>query len=156
MVDVPQLEGDGSFEMFSSVEIKPIGLGNTFAKGQSRLLQSVGSDGEGSVKISPDSKLKLAESYLKLTQSIRMELVPGSDLYLDKKGFSWELTGQNEYGFSFSVRFENPKYISVGSFDSIKIQFFNTEEYLQPQSGDLLPLPSGYTIVAKIPPQSEG
>ena len=48
-------------------------------------------------------------------------LVPGDDLYLDKKGFSWELIlyESNKVGIKFL--FEHPEYISVGSTDSMKV-----------------------------------
>ena len=60
-------------------------------------------------------------SFIKLTNSITVELISGNDLYLDKKGFKWEIKKYDETGISLKVKFDHPKYISVGDPDTLHI-----------------------------------
>ena len=92
------------------------------------------------------------QSLVKISQSITAELVPANDLYLDKKGFTWELTGYSEDSLTFQFNFDHPKYISVGGTDTMKITFKNTEAYMKPVSNDMESVPDGYVMIAKLPP----
>ena len=53
------------------------------------------------------------------------------------------------------MKFEHPKYISTEGIDTLKISFNNTSEFLTPLSDDLTNIPNGYTLIVKLPPQSE-
>lgn len=48
-------------------------------------------------------------------------MVPGDDLYLEKKGFNWELALYESNKFGIKFVFEHPEYISAGSTDSMKV-----------------------------------
>ena len=96
------------------------------------------------------------QSYLQLTGSVKIELIPANDLNLDKKKFKWYLKMYSETGLSLQLEFENPSYISFGGTDTLKITFQNTKEYLTPRNETLSSIPDGYTIVIKLPPQGDG
>lgn len=84
-----------------------------------------------------------------------MELVPGNDLYPDKKGFTWELSKYDETGMGFKITFEHPKYISIETPDTLKITFEHTDAYLMPQDASKSRIPNGYKMVLKLPPQGD-
>ena len=84
---------------------------------------------------------------MKISNSIKIELVPANDFFLNKKVFNWSLKQYEEYGISFSFDFHHAGHINFGGLDTIKIQFFNAEKFLMPQSEELRPIPDGYTIV---------
>ena len=69
---------------------------------------------------------------LKLSESIKAELVPGIDNYLDKKGFSWEVVSYNDIKIGLKFTYDHPEYISVGKPDTMKISFYNTEAWVVP------------------------
>ena len=92
------------------------------------------------------------QSYVKLTGSIQVELIPGNDLYIDKKGYSWEIVRYDEKGIEFKFKFEHPKYISVEDPDTMLVRFYNTADYLMPVDEEKLPVPEGYTMTIKLPP----
>ena len=71
------------------------------------------------------SQLQKIESYLKLSNSIIVSLVPASELYAYKKTFSWSLIGYNNHGFKLQFKFDHPKYISFGGKDTLKITIKN-------------------------------
>ena len=72
-----------------------------------------------------------------MTESIKFELVPGNDVYLDKKQFKWKLLHFNEGYIFFDVKFKYPKYISVNGLDTLKISFQNAESFMSPQEDRL-------------------
>ena len=78
---------------------------------------------KGKIVISAREDLVAISSLLKLTGSIKAEIVPGIefDEYIDKKGFTWQLQKYAEDAFELKFEFENPEYISVGSLDTMKI-----------------------------------
>ena len=55
------------------------------------LSQSVTSDSNGGLEIKTEQLLVVEELILKLTDMLKIELVPADDIYLDKKGFTWSL-----------------------------------------------------------------
>ena len=59
----------------------------------------------------------------------------------------------SKVGIKFT--FEHPEYISVGKPDTMKIKFANADTFFQPENSSLQPLPNGYTLVQKIPPQGK-
>ena len=94
---------------------------------------------------------------IKLTQSVNCTLVPGDDTHTDKKGFTWELLGYDNDKILLKFNFEHPAYISTGHrLDTMRIQIFNAEKLFTPTGPDMFPIPNGYTLMQKIPPQSVG
>ena len=87
-----------------------------------------------------------------MTNSIKMDLVPANDMHLSEKTFTWRLLRYDEDEIGIKVDFDYPIYISVGGIDTLKIQFYNNEKYLNPQNEELQPLPEGYTVIVKLPP----
>ena len=74
----------------------------------------------------------MIQTFLQLTKSIKVELVPGNELYLDKKGFTWRLVKYSESNMGIQIYFENPEYISFGKVDTLKITFSNSAKFLRP------------------------
>ena len=72
------------------------------------------------------------QSWLKLSESIKVVLVPANDLYHDKKGFIWSLKSYDDTHMSLKVDFKHPNYISVGGSDTLKITYSNTDKYFKP------------------------
>lgn len=105
---------------------------------------------------SSSSDLAQIESLLKLSKSIEVELVPGSDNYLDMKGFTWQLASYKETSISLKFTFEHPEYISVGKPDTIKVTYSNAEAWISPQDPNIQGLPQGYTTTFKVKPQGVG
>ena len=60
-----------------------------------------------------------------------MELIPGTDLNPEKKGFTWKLIQFNEEFLDFVLKFDYPEVISMIKPDSIKVIFDNTDYYLK-------------------------
>ena len=81
---------------------------------------------ENSANVEFNQDLFMLESFMKISGSIKAELVPANDLYLDKKGFSWKLDHYSTWSLSFHFEFEHPKFISVGGIDTMRITFSNT------------------------------
>ena len=65
-----------------------------------------------------------------------MELIPGTDAYLDKKGFRWDLATYDSGKLAISISFEHPEFISCDKIDSMKIKFSNSDLYMKPQEQD--------------------
>ena len=58
-------------------------------------------------------RLKTLTNIFKLTGSVQMELVPGSDNYSNYKIFDWTLDEYSEGNLKFLIKFDKPEYISV-------------------------------------------
>jgi len=58
---------------------------------------------------------------LKVSRSIKCTLVPGNDLYSEKKGFKWEFFVYEETKLGIRFKFDFPGYISVGDTDTMKV-----------------------------------
>ena len=101
-----------------------------------------------------EERLNLTEVYLKLTKSITVTLIPGNDVYYDKKKFTWTLSKYDESGLSLDLRFENPLYISVFGIDTLKIKFRNANEFFS-SNDSKDSLPDGFVLMVKVPPQAE-
>lgn len=101
-----------------------------FSRNRNSGLRELSQNNIYTVSFSED--LIMLQSLVKISQSIVAELVPANDLYLDKKGFSWELIGYTENSLAFNFNFDHPKYISVGGTDTMKITFSNSEAYMSP------------------------
>ena len=78
--------------------------------------------------------------------------MPGNDLYTKKKDFEWELYIYEETKLGIRFKFDNPEYISVGETDTMRVEFNNTEVYVPPVEEGSEILPSGFTMMIKIPP----
>ena len=62
------------------------------SKSRRRLQRSLKTTESSTGEISIENKeLKIVEAFLKLSSSIQVKLVPGTEVYLDKKTFTWEL-----------------------------------------------------------------
>ena len=59
------------------------------------------------------SDLKTITNILKITGSLQMELIPGSDNHLNKKTFDWTINEYNENALKFHVEFDHPEYMSI-------------------------------------------
>ena len=70
-----------------------------------------------------DQELMVIQTYLQLTGSVKMELIPANDMNLEMKKFTWYLKAYSETGLSLQLEFENPSYISFGGTDTMKISF---------------------------------
>ena len=70
---------------------------------------------------SEDKKLIELAYFLKISSSIKVELIPANDLYLDKKAFKWSIKRYDEDGMALMVTFDHPHYISVGGTDILKM-----------------------------------
>ena len=68
-----------------------------------------------------DKKLIELAYFLKISSSIKVELIPANDMFLDKKGFKWAIKRYDEDGMAFMVTFDHPYYISVGGTDTLKM-----------------------------------
>lgn len=69
--------------------------------------------------------------YLKLTRSIQIELVPGSEFYPDKKTFDWHVTSYDKTSVILKIDFADPEYISSGGVDTLKLKIANTEAWMR-------------------------
>ena len=70
---------------------------------------------------------------LKMTNSIKTELIPWSTNYLENKTFTWTLSTFDETKMSFNILFDYPLFISTDSEpDVMKITFLNTPFFLVP------------------------
>ena len=73
---------------------------------------------------------------LKVTNSVRINFVPGPSQYLDKKSAKWNITTIDEFGMSVKLFFENPVYVARDELlDLIKVSYHNTEFYMDPENG---------------------
>ena len=61
------------------------------------------------------------ESFLKLSESVKITLAPASDLYSDKKGFKWVIQQYSEDGLAIKVIFDHPEFITTNGIDTLKI-----------------------------------
>ena len=103
--------------MTSSIDV--LKLDETTRRRLNRSLQGTSSS-SGEILFAT-KELKIIETYIKLTSSIKVTLVPANDMNLDKKEFTWSLKNYDEEGFKLQVDFENPKYISFGGTDTLKM-----------------------------------
>ena len=92
---------------------------------------------------------------LKMTNSIRTELIPWSANHVANKTFTWTVSHIDEDHLHFDFIFDHPLYISQdGKWDTIKITFLNTPFYLIPEDKSKTAIANGYGIAIKIPPQT--
>ena len=74
--------------------------------------------------------LESLESLLKLTASISLEYVPGSDYKAEEMTFTWILTKFDTEGIAMEIEFDNPDGVSSYAQDSMKMVFQNTNFFL--------------------------
>ena len=77
-----------------------------------------------------NDEVQAIEDLLKATNSLRAELLPGSDYDIENKEFIWKLEKIDTEEFYLRLIFENPQYISMDQIDSMKLLFMNTAYYL--------------------------
>ena len=93
---------------------------------------------------------------LRNSKSIITELVPGTENNLDKKKYEWKVVEYESKKVRIAFTFENPEFISVEEFDTMKVTFNNTESWLEPLDLSKYATPNGFVQVLKIPPQGVG
>ena len=94
----------------------------------------------------------MIENYVRLNKSIQVTLVPANDMYLDKKGFKWQLNEYNQDSLALKLKSDHPKYISVFGIDVLKVTFTKTDEFLAPLDERNLSIPDGFTQTINLPP----
>ena len=65
--------------------------------------------------------------------------------------FDWKIISLTEDGVRLNITFTYPLYISSKDLDKMLISFYNTDNWMIGQTGDVLP--EGYTMNFDIPPQ---
>jgi len=71
------------------------------------------------VKDEFDSDLEALDYYLKLTGSIRMLLIPGSELFAANKTYTWVLEEYSSTGMKIKLDFDYPEFISIDAIDTM-------------------------------------
>ena len=110
---------------------------------------------ESAIKIGKNDLLPVFTSVLKLSGSIKAEIVPGSPDNFEKKAYDWQVGSFNEKGIEIKFNFENPEYISFGEADTMRLTYNNMDQLMAPKDTDKQNIPNGYVDVFKIPPQSK-
>jgi len=70
--------------------------------------------------------------------------VPGSENYIDKKTYKWEIVTYNDNELMMKFTYDYPEYISVGQPDTMKITFSNTEAWIVPSDSNMKSTPQGF------------
>mgnify|MGYP000344822846 FL=1 len=73
---------------------------------------------------------------LKLSGSIKTQLIPGTDNYLDKKTYQWSVESFGGSKFQLKFKYDFPEYISVGQPDTMKITFNHSDTWIVPQDSN--------------------
>ena len=85
---------------------------------------------EGEITDSLHERVGEIEAFLKMTESIKVELIPANDYYPDNKSYEWHLEQYTEDELRLTFDFEHPEYISSGNIDTAKITINNAEKFL--------------------------
>ena len=93
--------------------------------------------------------LRMITNLMKLSGSIKIELIPGSENYIEKKQFSWEIIKHGENQIEIQFKYENPVFISAGVIDSMKITYENTGAWVIPEQSTMRSTPEGFTQVSR-------
>lgn len=112
--------------MFASVRGE---IGSTSADEARRSVQQISEvsyDGNGSKFLTLEMGESGITELLRLSGSIKTELIPSSENYLDKKTYSWEIVAFKETSIEMKFTYDHPEYISFGSPDTMKITYSNT------------------------------
>ena len=152
MPEAPILPSDGalSIKMSSPIQLYDA---KTLVKNKRRNLDQ---DGKSkATELTKNEELMLVDSYMKLSGSIKVQLIPHTDVDVDKKGFSWKLAKYDEGQIGIAVKWQNPAYVSVGGIDKLKITFNNTKTFIKPKSDDFDVLPDGYNVMLDVLTQGE-
>ena len=93
------------------------------------------------------------DQLIKLTNSVEMDLVPGSNKDADKREFSWNIVQLNGDKMVIDIYFDNVEYISSSdeNADVMMISFYNTEFYLVPSDLNKKPIGDGYQLAVNLP-----
>ena len=95
-------------------------------------------------ELTQDDDLKILEETLKVSNSVRMELYPGSEKDIDLKSFSWSLQRYDSEQMSLEIQFDNPEYISKDETDFIKLYLDKTSYYMKPEDEKYEPVPNNF------------
>ena len=79
-----------------------------------------------------DPEVQVVDSFIRLTQSVIVELIPADDSYLEKKGFSWHIDAYSGNSIGIKLKFDHPKYISSTGIDILKVTYFKTGTFMTP------------------------
>ena len=105
------------------------------------------SNGDGTLDTTVDAKLNdfdATTSLLKVTESIKAELVPGTENNLDKKEFTWKLVKYSKSEVQLQFNFKFPEFISVDKVDTMKITFNNADNWVSPTDETKTSIPNGF------------
>ena len=98
--------------------------------------------------------IKKIDQLFKISDSIRIELIPGSALHLDMKSFNWTVEYFDENQMKLKFNFDHPMFISQGDlYDIIKVSFWNTNLFMFPKDTKKAPIPDGYSVTSTLTPQ---
>ena len=93
---------------------------------------------------------------LKLTNSVRVVFVPGSENLIEMKTANWNITQISQTGMSIQLTFKSPIHISKDDLvDQLRISFHNTQYYLNPVDSNKEIILNGFTLIQGLPPQAE-
>lgn len=152
MPTVASIDKFGNIEITFSSNLNPPTLEQFHTNLDLRRLQSVDVefDESFSAELTEASGL---DQLIKLTNSVEMSLVPGSNMDLDKREFSWSIVHLEGKEMVIELDFDNPEYISSGddNTDVLVISFYNTEYFLQPDDLDKKPIGDGYQLSINLP-----
>ena len=129
-----------------SEDIKLFDTAPFLARLKTRKLQS-------SVQKEVDPELQVVDSFIKLSKSIIVMLIPADDSYSEKKGFSWDIEIYDDSNLGIKLKFEHPKYISSTGIDTLMVTFYNSKAFMAPVDQSKNSLPDGFTRIIKLPPQ---
>ena len=91
---------------------------------------------------------------IKLTDSVKVELIPWKTTYLPEKTYSWECNEMDSETLSFNFFFDKPPFISTDERpDTLMFTFTNTHLYMVPNDDSKEPIPDGWKVSLKLPPQ---
>ena len=97
--------------------------------------------------------IKKIDQLFKISDSIRIELIPGSALNLDMKSFNWTVEYFDENQMKIKFNFDHPMFISQGDlYDIIKVSFWNTNLFMFPKDTKKAPIPDGYSVTSTLTP----
>ena len=93
------------------------------------------------------------ESFLKLTRSMQITLIPASESYIEKKDLTWTLLEVRDDQLVIQLNFTHPHFISSDGPDSLEVLFNKAGNFFRPESKQLKNIPDGYSLLVEIPPQ---
>ena len=105
----------------------------------SGLFEKGGYETEFSTELSEVAKI---DQMLKLTNSVKVEIIPGSNENLANMNFTWQVVEIQGDNLIIDTFFENTDYISADEEnpDVVVFTFQNTEKFLKPVDDSKVPI----------------